>query len=141
MPTLIKAKETVQINQHFYVEKIFQNCAILQEKAKCVCIVSHFLPKRLFFLLLFKPLLQSILTRGTSHSLIKVSSYQMRYLLSNMTGGFRSYLRTTKRVSHLVFYVSSYILVLRLIGYVTRRSGGKPSLMLPLQINVPAHPY
>ena len=122
MPVLIKVKETGKI-QHFYVEKIFQNFAILREKAICVLTVSHFQPKRVFFFLLFKPLLQCILTRGTSYSLIKVSSFQMRYLLSNLNGGFRSYLGTTKRVSNSVFYVSSYILVLRV--KITRRAAAR----------------
>ena len=56
MPVLIKVKETGQTNQHSYVEKIFQNIAILREKAKSVLTASHFLTKRLFFFLLFKPL-------------------------------------------------------------------------------------
>ena len=105
MPVLIKVKETGKI-QHFYVEKIFQNFAILREKAKYVLTVSHFQPKRVFFFLLFKPLLQCILTRGTSYSLIKVSSFQMRYLLSNLNGGFRSYLRTTKRCQTRYFMLA-----------------------------------
>ena len=65
-------------------------------KSKMCVPISHFQPKRLFFFLLCKPLLQHILTRGTPYYLIKVSSFQMRYLLSNLNGGFRSYLRTTK---------------------------------------------
>ena len=81
-----------------------------------MCLVFHFQPKMLFFFLLFKPLLQHILTQGMPYYLIKVSSFQMRHLLSNLNGGFRSYLRTTKGCQTRYFMLAPiYILVLRWI--------------------------
>ena len=40
---LIKVKETEQINNYLYVEKIFKSCAILQKSAQCE--LHNFSPK------------------------------------------------------------------------------------------------
>ena len=88
MPALIKVKETGQINQHFYVEKYSKMAQFCEKKQNVCAQLIIFSPKGSFS--------SSSLTRGTPYSLIKVSSFQVRYLLSNLNGWFSSYLWTTK---------------------------------------------
>ena len=68
--------------------------------------INIFSPKGSFSSSSLNPYYNCILTRGTSYSLIKVSSFQMKYLLSNLNDGSRSYLRTTKRCQTRYFMLA-----------------------------------
>ena len=48
MPALIKVKETGQINQHFYVEKILKRCTFAGKSKMCVHSYSFLAQKALF---------------------------------------------------------------------------------------------
>ena len=109
MPALIKVIETGRINKYFCMQKIFKIGVILWENAQCVCRVSHFLPKRLYFQLIFWALrswtkkvyvalfLTQISALICAKGFIKFKQVVFAHTLNN------------QRVSNSVFSVSSYI--------------------------------
>ena len=90
---LIKVKETEQINNYLYVEKIFKSCAILQKSAQCKLQLHNFSPKGPFS----SPLYTHITTCGTPFSMKhKDPLYLPRYNLIGLIQQIGSYLETIK---------------------------------------------
>ena len=109
-PALIKVKETGKVNKQLYICKNVINWCNFSQKCP-VCVQLHiFGPEGSFtssslnrYNYIDWPILQS-----TPYSLLKESSFQTRYRLSNLL----VYLQSTKPCWTRYFLLSSYILVL-----------------------------